>query len=206
VIPDESLEYETTFSSNNLTGYIFSVTFTEISEGSFIQHEEVTGGTAPGFYGTAIDATWQCLPEGLLSSQYTNLSRPEPRLKFETVDATGVNIPRPERWVKGSKWQYRYSVRGQMSLMGAPQPVDVEGAIFVASNTIGQEKVDVPAGVYDAVKVQSVFDETFAIKGSAVMPVNMTFTVQSWYARDVGLIKLVSPDLRVTTVLKSATR
>jgi hypothetical protein len=203
VIPDESLEYETTFSSNNLVGYIFSVTFTDISEGSFIEHQEVT---APGSYSTAIDTTWQCLPEGLASSEYTSLSRPEPRLRFETIDATGVTIPRPERWIKGSKWKYRYSVRGRMSFMNAPQPVDVEGTISVAAEVIAQEKVDVPAGIYEAVKVQSIFDETLTIKGTVSVPMNMTFTVQSWYARDFGLVKLASPDLRVTTVLKSVTR
>jgi len=44
------------------------------------------------------------------------------------------------------------------------------------------------------------------MKGKAPIPINITFTVQSWYARDVGLIKSTSEDLRVTTVLKSVTK
>jgi hypothetical protein len=206
VIADESLEYETSFTSNSLAGYIFSVTFTEISDGSFIQHQEVTGGAAPGFYAAPIDAIWKCLPEGLASTEYTNLSRPESRLKLETLDATGVTIPTSDRWSKGSKWRYRYSVRGQMAFVGAPQPVDVEGAIAVAADIAAQEKVEVPAGVYEAFKVLSVYNQALTIRGSASPPINITFTVESWYARDVGLVKLASEDLRVTTVLKSVTK
>jgi hypothetical protein len=206
VTPDESLEYETSFTGNSLAGYIYSVTFTDISDGSFIQHQEVTGGTAPASYGTAVDANWKCRPEGLVSTEYTDLSRPESRLRFETLDASGVAIPAPERWLKGSKWKYGYSVHGRMSFVGAPQPVDVQGAISVAAEIMGQERVDVPAGVYEAVKVQSVYTDALTMKGSSSMPINMTFTVHSWYARDVGLVKVASEDLRVTTVLKSLTK
>lgn len=206
VTPDESLEYETSFGSNNLAGYIYSVTFTDISDGSFIQHQEVTGGAAPPSYGSAVDTTWKCQPDGLVSSEYTDLSRPEPRLKFETLAASGVTIPRPERWLKSSKWKYEYSVRGQMSFVGAPQPVDVEGAISVAAEIMAQERVEVPAGVYEALKVQSLYSQALTMKGSASMPINMTFKVQSWYAQDVGLVKVASEDLRVSTVLKSVTK
>jgi hypothetical protein len=204
-IPDETLEYESTF-SNNLPVYSYSVTFTDVSEGAFTQHQEVTGGAAPASYGPTLDRIWKCQSDGLASVEYADLSRPESRLKFETLDAAGVAIPRPDRWQKGAKWTHRYSVRGQMSFVGAPTPVDVDGTISVAAEIVSQEKVEVPAGIYDAVKVQSAYNQALTMKGKASMPINITFTVWSWYARDIGLIKNASEDLRVTTVLKSLTK
>jgi hypothetical protein len=142
----------------------------------------------------------------LVSGEYADLSRPESRLKFETLDVSGVAIPKPDRWQKGTKWNYGYSVRGQMSFVGAPKPVDVEGHISVAAEVGAPEKVSVPAGAFEAVKVHSRYDEALNMKGSASMPMNMTFSVWSWYGREVGLVKSASDDLRVTTVLKSVTK
>ena len=205
VVPDETLEYESTF-SNNPRSYTYSVSFTDISEGSFVQHQVVTGGVAPASNEGSLDATWKCQSEGLVSTEYADIARPESRLKFETLDAIGVAIPRPDRWQKGFKWDYGYSVRGQMSFVGAPKPVDVEGTISVAAEIMSQEKVTVAAGVYEAVRVQSLYKQELTMKGTTSMPINMTFTVQSWYARDFGLVKSASEDLRVTTVLTSVTK
>lgn len=204
-IPDETLEYESTF-SNNLSAYSYSVTFTDLSDTAFIQHQEVTGGSAPAWYGSALDRNWMCQPEGLLPTDYADLSRPESRLKLETLESTGVAVSRPDRWVKGAKWSCRFSVRGQMSFVGAPTPVDVEGTVTVASEIVAQEQVDIPAGLYEALKVHSIYDQALTMKGKASMPIKMTFAVLSWYSRDVGLVKLVSEDLRLTTVLKSVTK
>jgi hypothetical protein len=179
VSPDESLEYESSSGSNSSQGYIYSVTFTDISDGSFIEHEEVTGGTGPASYGATLDAIWKCEPEGLVSTEYADLSRPESRLKIETLNATGVAIPRADRLTKGTKWSQDYKVRGQMSFEGAPKPVDLEGTISVASEMTGQERVEVPAGVYEAVKVNSIYAQNLTLKGSPLMPINMSFTVQS---------------------------
>jgi hypothetical protein len=205
-VPDETLEYESTFKNDLLPVYSYSVTFIDISDGTFTQHQEVTGGTAPASYGSALDRIWKCQSDGLASVEYADLCRPESRLKFETLDAAGVAIPRPDRWQKGAKWTYRYSVRGKMSFGEAPTPVDVEGTVSVAAEIVSQERVDVPAGIYEAVKVQSTYNEGLTMKGKAPMPINITFTVLSWYARDIGMIKSASEDLRVTTVLKSLTK
>jgi len=204
-IPDETLEYESTF-SNNLSAYSYSVTFTDSSDGAFIEHQEVTGGNAPASYGSALDRNWKCLPEGLVSTDYADLSRPESRLKLETIEATGVAIPKSDRWLKGAKWSCRFSVRGQMSFVGAATPVDVEGTITAASEIVAQEQVDIPAGIYEALKVHSIFDQVLTMNGKASMPIKMSFAVLSWHSRDVGLVKLVSEDLRLTTVLKSVTK
>src|SRR5262245_45609752 len=63
LIPDGTLEYETTL--GNISSYSYSVTFTDVSEGSFVQHQEVIGGAAPALYGTSLDRTWRCQPDGL---------------------------------------------------------------------------------------------------------------------------------------------
>ena len=205
VVPDETLEYESTF-SNSLPPYSYSVNFTDVSDAEFTEHQEVTGGTAPALYGPVLDRIWKCQSEGLACMEYPDLSRPESRLKFDTLDSVGVAIPLPERWLKGTKWTRRYTVRGRMSFVGAPTPVDVEGTITVAAEVVLQERVNVPAGVYEALKVQSTYNQGLTMKGKAPMPINISFAVQSWYARDIGLIKSASEDLRVTTVLKSLTK
>src|SRR5262249_36213670 len=67
--PDETLEYESTF-SNNLPPYSYSATFSEVSDGTFVQHQELTGGVAPAPYDNALDRTFRCQPEGLVSAVY----------------------------------------------------------------------------------------------------------------------------------------
>lgn len=54
----------------------------------------------------------------------------------------------------------------------------------IASKVVGEERVTVPAGTYDALKIEQVITID-----TSVMGVSATTTANAWYAKDVGLVK-----------------
>jgi hypothetical protein len=200
VLPGESLEYETKYEGDAQAPYTFTVTFPDIGDDSFVRRQESSSGLS-------VDTTWKCNSEGLASTQFGDLALLQTRLQLEARSASGVVIPAADRWRKGAKWEYSYTVGGKMVLGGgAPQSVSVNGSVSV-ENTIGKEElITVAAGTFDAFKVTSVFTEKLAIKGTSDMPFDISFTAESWYAKDVGLVKATSEDLRMSTELVTFTK
>jgi hypothetical protein len=194
----ERLDYRCTF-TGRIPPYTYFVNFTGLSGSAFTRHQESSDSSVD-------DALWTCLKTGLSSSKFGDYSLPENRLKLVTSKTTGVALPAAERWQKGMKWETTYTVSGQLTFQGAPQPVDVKGTVTVANEIALEEKVIVPAGTYTALKVVSVYSQRLGLKDTTGMPFSITFKVNSWYARDVGMVKSASEDLRVTTVLTSFTR
>jgi hypothetical protein len=198
VSADEKLEYQSTFTIA-IPAYTYVVSFTENSDGSFDRLEESPDSSS-------IDTPWRCQKDGLVASRYGDLSIPDSRTKLETLKYTGVTIPAQDRWQKGFKWDSSYTVDGQMSFKGAPRPVDVTGVIGIANEIVLEEHITVPAGAYNTFKVVSTFTERLALKDSPkTPPISIKFQVNSWYARDIGLVKRSSEDFRITTVLNSFT-
>jgi hypothetical protein len=191
-------DYRCTF-TGRIPPYTYFVTFTGTAGSSFTRHQESSDSSVD-------DTAWTCLKTGLSCSKFGDFSVPETRLKLVTSKAVGVALPSSEHWQKGMKWETTYTVSGQLAFQGAPQPVDVKGTVTVANEIAAEEKVTAPAGSYTALKVVSVYSQKLGLKDKPETPFSITFKVNSWYARDVGMVKSVSEDLRVTTVLTSFTR
>jgi len=199
VVAGESMEYQTRYEGDSSSSYTYIVSFPEIGDDSFVRNQQSSSGLS-------IDTNWTCSTEGLASAQFSDLALLQARLRLDAHTASGVVIPPPARWHKGARWEYSYTVGGHMVFgSGTPQSVSVDGAVSV-ENVIGpEERITVAAGTFDAVKVAVVFTEKLTMKASD-LPFDISFKAECWYAKDVGLVKAASEDLRVTTELVSFTK
>ncbi|MGH9826625.1 MAG: hypothetical protein ACREDR_25630, partial [Blastocatellia bacterium] len=145
VADDLKLEYQSDF-SGGLPGYSFTVTFTDVTNSSFVRREESSTGVT-------VDGEWKCRPDGLIAGDFNDMAAPQPRLKLTASKSAGVVIPSLAKWERGSKWSYNSDVSGEMMFGGAPKPVEVSGTVSVTSEVTGQEPLTVPAGTFDALKV-----------------------------------------------------
>src|SRR5215216_3993553 len=134
---------------------------------------------------------WTCSAEGLTALQLGGapaamLNSQNLQLNLDVKNSNGVTFPRqmnPE-----DQWQ---------------QSVDVDGSVVVANEqgtgsgnaqmnfqAVGNESVTVPAGTFDAMKVQvdTTLNITVAYEGLS-LPVKFSGTYTYWFALDVGWVK-----------------
>lgn len=123
-------------------------------------------------------------------------------VNLETKETTGITIPASIDL--GDTWSQTLTLEGTQSINGQEFPARNE----LTSNctAIGVESVTVPAGTFDAMKVecQTTMNLTLSMGGNDIStPLNLTGT--NWYAEGVGLVKTltVGSGLDSTTELVS---
>jgi len=137
---------------------------------------------------------WACKPEGLLALQMGGgpagtLTMSAAQLTVETQNVTGVTYP--AELSAGSQWSQSHEFMGTMDIAG--QAAEAEGNEQADFTAIGVESVTVPAGTFDAMKVevQTTININSTFQGVTI-PVTFTGTTTSWYAHGVGWVKSVS--------------
>lgn len=141
------------------------------------------------FSNVTVENRWRCNANGLASLEYGGVnSGQNQQIKMETVSSKGVAIP--AGLGVGSSWEYSYTIKGNMPSQGGT----MTGESTVTNKVVGQETVKVPAGTFQAYKVESTFTTkmNMTISGKQVsLPAN-SFKSTVWYARGVGMVKSVS--------------
>lgn len=165
-----------------LPSYTFTDTITAIHNGGFTLTSE--------FDGSSHTQEWVCTPEGLVALQMGGgVSTKGINLKAETQNASGVMYPVEIN--PGDTWQYTLDFTGTMEM--ASGSGDAIGSIRSDYTALGTDSVTVPAGTFNALKVQVVttFDANVNFQG-IVAPVKFTTTSMSWYAEGTGWVKTES--------------
>lgn len=131
---------------------------------------------------------WACKPEGLVALQLGGaaLVAQKIKLQIDTQNASGVSFP--TRINTGDAWDYGLDFTGKMEVAG--NPGDASGNDKVHFKALGVESVTVPAGTFDAMKIQAdtTLNITVNINGLSV-PVVFTSSYTYWYASNVGEVK-----------------
>ena len=137
---------------------------------------------------------WACRPEGLVAIQMGGdaaggLSTPLSQLTIDTQTASGVTYPVVIN--PGDTWQYLVEFTGTMEIAG--QAGNAEGTAQSDYTAIGVESVTVPAGMFDAMKleIETTINITVIFQGLTV-PVEFTGTSTSWIVQGVGWVKTES--------------
>lgn len=140
------------------------------------------------FATTATDNTWTCTSDGLLSNQFGNLHiHGQTQYRFDTTTQEGITIPPEDRWYIGNAWSNRYDIAGQVNQNG--MAISGTGAVTLANRIAAEEQVTVPAGTYTAFRVDSTITLRLTPAGLFPIPINLTLSQSSWYARDTGMVK-----------------
>ncbi len=167
------------------------VSYKDITPASFTSVQQ--------FPDISTEVQWSCGPDGLLSSQYANMSIAQvPDLKFETLEAKGVMVPSEDKWQVGYSWITEYVIK--VSFTSGDTAFEGQGNMAVLNTIAASETVTVPAGTYhDAFKVD--------VSGKMVMNIMGTestipLTYSTWYVRDVGMVKSASADPTLTYMIE----
>ena len=112
-------------------------------------------------------------------------------LDIDVKSVKGVQIPDLDRWEVGERWGYVLELGG--TAQQGPVRFNVEGTVESTYRVVARETVTVPAGRFQALKVQ--ITTSFKVVGKAgplSIPFNQTGESTAWYAEGVGMVKTVS--------------
>src|SRR5215216_5591948 len=134
---------------------------------------------------------WTCTSEGLTALQLGGapaamLNSQNIQLNLDVKNSNGVTFPR--RMNPGDQWQQSVDVDG--SVVVANEQGSGSGNAQMNFQAVGNESVTVPAGTFDAMKVQvdTTLNITVAYEGLS-LPVKFSGTYTYWFAPDVGWVK-----------------
>jgi hypothetical protein len=142
----------------------------------------------------SVSTGWNCTGEGMVALEYGNLdfARQSNNFKMETVGRTGVTVPAADRWREGGEWRSSYEIRTELA---GPQGASGRGSgtIEITNRVVGRERVTVPAGTYDALKVESTMAMKLTVRvGQMTVPTNTNVRNTTWFAENVGMVRAVS--------------
>ncbi len=168
--------------------------------GSFNYTNSITAVRADGFTLTSqfTDITrtqeWACQPDGLKALQLgggsaAGISIQGMTAELTTSEITGISLPK--NITSGMQWQYSLKLQGTVAMPGDQQSQS-NGIYSVSMKELGRETVTVPAGTFEAIKIQSnsTIDIISVFAGNEV-PIKFNGTTITWYAPGVGYVKSV---------------
>jgi hypothetical protein len=168
--------------------------------GSFNYTNSITAARADGFTltsqftDTARTQEWTCQPDGLKALQLgggsaAGVSIQAMTANLTTSEVTGISLPKDIS--SGMEWQYSLALQGTVAMPGDQQSQS-SGTYSVSMKELGRETVTVPAGTFEAIKIQSnsMVDIISDFAGIEV-PVKFNGITITWYAPGVGYVKSV---------------
>ena len=163
--------------------YSFTDTITSVREDGFTLSSQ--------FGDLTRTQEWSCTPEGLVALQLggapaATLNSQNMQLNLEIKNVSGVTFPSEIN--VGNQWQHNLDFEGNMTV--ANQEGAAMGNAQTNFNALGNESVTVPAGTFDALKIE--MDTTLNINVSAQgisVPVTFTSTYTYWFVQGVGWVK-----------------
>lgn len=179
-------QYRVTYDRNAAPAAAYTETYADIKPDSFTLRYQ--------FPELAVNTGWNCTPEGMIALEYGKLdsARQTTNFKMETVGRTGVTVPAAERWRVGEEWRSSYEIRTELA---GPQGASGRGTgtIEITNRVTGREQVTVPAGTYDALRVESTMAMKLTVRvGQMTVPTNTNVRNTSWFAENAGMVKAVS--------------
>ena len=134
---------------------------------------------------------WTCTAEGLAALQLGGapaamLNSQNIQLNLDINNATGMTFP--SQINPGDQWQQILDVTGNVTAMN--EEAEATGNVQMNFSAIGNESVTVPAGTFDALKVE--VDVTLNINATyegITLPVSFSGDYTYWFAPNVGWMK-----------------
>jgi hypothetical protein len=108
---------------------------------------------------------------------------------FQATQSSGVTIPLTI--APGDAWTQTITLEGKHTISGTEIPTKTD--FSNSCKAVGIESVTVPAGVFDAVRIEceTVMNITITMNDSPIQQ-NITILGANWYAENVGLVKTFS--------------
>jgi hypothetical protein len=163
--------------------YSFTDTITEVRDDGFTLSTEIAELTRT--------QEWSCSAEGLLALQFGGapaamLNSQNMQLNLDVINASGVTFPRDIN--PGDQWQQTADFAGNASAFN--EEGEATGEAEMNFSAIGTESVTVPAGTFEALKIQvgTTLNAEVTYQGLTV-PVTFSGDHTYWFAPGVGWVK-----------------
>jgi hypothetical protein len=201
VVQGATWSYDVTGGPNGTTSY--TDTISALSGDSFTLTTSVQDLTRT--------QRWSCGADGLVALDFggasATLAVANLQAEFDTTASTGVTLPADI--APGDTWSQTFTLEGSQTVSG-DRPAKAEGQVEYDSTAAGLESVTVPAGTFEALRVDGTtsMDLTVHLSGFTV-PMTISGTIVRWYAPGVGFIRSVEKsdvfgtELEVKTELTS---
>ena len=134
---------------------------------------------------------WTCTTEGLAALQLGGapaamLNSQNIQLNLDVSNATGVAFP--SQINPGDQWQQALDLNGNVTMMN--EAAEASGNAQMNFSAIGNENVTVPAGTFDALKIE--VDVTLNLNATyqgMTLPVAFSGEYTYWFAPGVGWVR-----------------
>ncbi len=139
--------------------------------------------------GIEVSQQLRCHNGAVAATSYVDMSSARSgsqSFQAETRSVDGDYLPADLR--VGSEWDTRFAI--VLHPQGATASAlgrDIEATVTMHHKVAGEERVTVPAGSYQALKVVS--QTSVDMRGGIAAGAMPTFTTTEWWVRDVGLVK-----------------
>lgn len=157
---------------------------------------EADGFSEQDVFGTGVtrQGQWKCENGNLVALNPTgggsaSVNAEGTSVDFQTTALEGVTLPASLN--PGDSWSQSLTLEGTQTINGESFPVSNQ--VTQACTAVGNESVTVPAGTFDAMRVDCKVDMNITIDMSGspfTTPIALNNT--NWYALKVGLVKTVS--------------
>jgi hypothetical protein len=166
--------------------YSFTDTITAVRDNGFTLSTQIGDLTR--------SQEWTCSAEGLAALQLGGgpaamLNAQNIQMNLDVTSGNGVTFP--SQINVGNQWQQNLDFTGNVTMMN--EEADAEGNAQMNFNAVGTESVTVPAGMFEALRVEA--DVTLSINASyegITLPVTFSADSTYWFAPGVGWVKATS--------------
>lgn len=166
--------------------FVYSDTISAVQEDGFTLTSQFSNRT--------LTQEWACEADGLKALELgggttTTISAQGMTAEFTTSNITGISLPKEIS--SGMQWQYGLIIQGSIPMPTGEQ-VQTNGTYTVIMQEIGRETITVPAGTFDATKIQSSSTVEILVPfGNEQVPMKYSGTSVIWYVPGVGYIKSI---------------
>ncbi len=113
-----------------------------------------------------------------------------PSVQMKANKLEGAQIPNDDDWKAGQNWKFSADLDGSMKFGIISATID--GITKGSYKVVALEKVSVPAGTFDAVKISANLQTNLNLSaGLLKREQNSKSEPTYWYAKGVGLVKMV---------------
>lgn len=175
-------------STNDLVGvYEFTDMITDVRSDGFTMSGE--------FDDLVRTVEWACSSDGLTALQFgggaaASVVTSSGGMELETVEVTGVTLPGDMS--PGTTWEQSFVIKGVADL-GPDVSGTAEGKVDQAWESIGMESVTVPAGTFQALKVDMTTTFDFVVTvGEMQVPALFTANGSVWFVEGLGWVRAAS--------------
>jgi hypothetical protein len=155
-----------------------------------------TGFVEQDIFGTGVtrQAEWNCEAGNLIalnpsSGGSAGVQAEGVEVDFQTTQLTGVTLPAVIN--PGDTWSQSLTLEGTETINGQEFPAKNE----LTSNCVatGIESVTVPAGTFDAMRVDCTTDMNITMNmGGGDIQATINLSSMAWYAPNVGMVKTIT--------------